>query len=144
MGKIIILISTTVIAINLLYTMLPGGSYEKHCKYIFGLILVLVFAGSIMKIDISSEVLNFDGNIPVNEDVKIIDIASQKTEALINDNIQNMLKSKRISVEEVGVKMEDNKILEVKVVASSIGEKDRIISLISSYCDINKENVVVE
>ena len=56
MSEIIILIATTVIAINLLYTMLPSGSYEKYCKYILGLVLLLVFAGTVKKFDISSEI----------------------------------------------------------------------------------------
>lgn len=144
MSKIIVLIATTVIALNLLYTMLPNGNYEKYCKYIFGLVLVLVFAGTVTKLDISSQVLDFDKNVPVFENTKIVETVRNQTEALICENIENMLKSKRIKINSVSVKLDDNVLLEVKLKPDDSSDTDEIITLVSSYCDINKENIVIE
>lgn len=144
MSKIIVLIATTVIALNLLYTMLPNGNYEKYCKYIFGLVLVLVFAGTVTKLDISSQVLDFDKNVPVFENTKIVETVQNQTEALICENIENMLKSKRIKINSVSVKLDNNLLLEVKLKPDDSRDTDEIISLVSSYCDINKENIVIE
>jgi len=142
--KIIILIATTVIAINLLYTMMPGGNYEKYCKYIFGLILILIFAGSFTKIDISSEVLNFNNDIPVYETRKITETVNKQTEALIAENISNMLKSHRIYIESISVCLQNDSISEVKVLYENNERTDEIISMISSYCDIDKELIMIE
>lgn len=144
MYKVIILIATTVIAINLLYTMLPGGNYEKYCKYIFGVVLVLIFAGTIAKFDISSQVLDFEDNVPVFENTKITETVQKNTEKLISENIVNMLKVNRLSVKNVEVILENNELINVKVSLSDEENKGKIISLISSYCDINIDAVVVE
>ena len=144
MSKIIVLIATTVIALNLLYTMLPSGSYEKYCKYIFGLILVLVFAGTVTKFDISSQVLDFRENTPVFENKKIIETVQNQTELLICENIENMLKSKRIRIKSVSVTLENNELLQVNIKPDDPDRRDEIISLVSAYCDINKENIVIE
>lgn len=144
MSEIIILIATTVIAINLLYTMLPSGSYEKYCKYILGLVLLLVFAGTVKKFDISSEILNFNENIPVYENTKIAETVQKQTEVLINENINNMLKANRIYVKNVNVLLNNDVLVKVKVSLSDMKDKEKTISLISSYCDINKEIIVIE
>lgn len=144
MSEIIILIATTVIAINLLYTMLPSGSYEKYCKYILGLVLLLVFAGTVKKFDISSEILNFNENIPVYENTKIAETVQKQTEVLINENINNMLKANRIYVKNVNVFLNNDVLVKVKVSLSDMKDKEKTISLISSYCDINKEIIVIE
>ncbi len=144
MSKIIILIATTVIAVNLIYTMLPGGGYEKYCKYIFGLVLVLVFAGSVREFDISSGVLDFNNNVPVFENSKITETVQKQTNEIVRQNIINMLKSNRKSVKNVEVTLENNEVTEVKVKLANEDNREEIISLISSYCDINKETVVLE
>ena len=144
MSKVIVLIATTVIAINLLYTMLPGGSCEKYCKYIFGLILVLIFAGTVVKFDISSRVLNFNNNVPVFETTKITEIVHRETEELISENIQSMLKSKRIIIKNINVTLSDGEIKEVKIEIRDNANKSEIVSIVSSYCDINEEKIVIE
>ena len=144
MSKIIILIATTVIAINLLYALLPEGNYEKYCKYIFGLILILIFAGTVVKFEISSEILDFNNNVPVFENTKIADVVSEQKEKLVRDNIINMLKSKRFFVKDLIVTIENNELKNVKVNLRDEKNVNEIISLISSYCDINKDVIVVE
>ena len=144
MYKIIILIATTVVAINLVYTMLPAGGYEKYCKYIFGLVLVLIFAGTVTKIDISSDILNFNNNIPVFDSTKIEETFKEETEQLIVNNILSMLKSNRIFADDITVLLENNEISEIKVYMSGEANKEEIISLISSYCDINKDAIMIE
>lgn len=144
MSKIIVLIATMVIAVNLLYAMLPGGSYEKYCKYILGLILILVFAGTITKLEISSDVLDFDNNVPVFESVKITENVQQQTEDLICSNIRNMLKSKNFNLKSISVILEEGILTEIRLSPSDKNNIDEIISLVSAYCDINKSIIMIE
>ena len=143
MSKIIILIATTVIAVNLISTILPSGGYEKYCKYIFGLVLVLIFASSVSEFDISSEILDVE-NIPVFENTKITETVQEQTEEIVNENIINMLKSNRISVKSVEANLEGSEVKEVKVKLLNESLKDEVISLVASYCDIKTDYVMIE
>lgn len=144
MSKIIILIATTVVAINLVYTILPSGNYEKYCKYIFGLILILIFAGTLLEFDISSNVLDFNNNVPVFENQKIVDTIHSSTELLICENIQNMLKVNKIKSENVSVVLEQDQLISVRVKLENKDDEKTASSLISSYCDIDENKIVIE
>ena len=55
-----------------------------------------------------------------------------------------MLKANRIYVKNVNVFLNNDVLVKVKVSLSDMKDKEKCISLISSYCDINKEIIVIE
>jgi len=87
---------------------------------------------------------NKNNDIPVYETRKITETVNKQTEALIAENISNMLKSHRIYIESISVCLQNDSISEVKVLYENNERTDEIISMISSYCDIDKELIMIE
>jgi len=144
MTKVILLIAGTVVAINLVYTLLPSGKYEKFSKHIFGLILILVFAGTIVKVDISSDILNFDEDVPVYNNKKISEVIGLQTARIIESKITEKLSSEGVTIKDVKVTLENNKISMVSIKKYNFDASEKIRDIVSSFCDIKKDNVVIE
>lgn len=143
MSKILLLIAGTVISVNLVYVLLPSGSFEKYCRYIFGLILILVFVGSITNVNISSQILDFNNQLPVYNN-NIEKTINNQTEKLIESRIKEHLVNNDIYIDDIYVVLENNDLKKVTVISKNKNDIEKVLNIISSYCDIEKGKIVVE
>lgn len=141
MYKIIILISGTVVIVNLIYALLPSGNYEKYSKHILGLILVLVFINSLVNVELSSEILNFDQQIPTFSQDKIRYTIEAQTATLLEDKIKQHLNDNDISVKDIKITLKDASIEQIFLISN--GNIEKICEIISDFCEISTEKIVI-
>lgn len=144
MSKALLLIAETVVVINIIYVLLPNGTFEKYSRHIFGLILMLVFAGTVTKVDISSDILYFDKNIPVYNQQKIIDVVEHQTKDIIEEKIVEQLTNEGISIKNVTVSLENDTLNGIEIVSGNNTNNEKIISLVAEYCGVNDNIIVVK
>ncbi|MBQ2897395.1 MAG: stage III sporulation protein AF [Clostridia bacterium] len=144
MSEILLLIAGTVVAINLVYVLLPNGSFEKYSRYTFGLILILVFIGTLTNAEISSQVLDFDSQMPVYNNDGIKETINNQTEKLIESKIKEQLTENNIVIDNLYVFLEENELEKVVVIPKNKNESEKICDIISSFCDIQKEIIIIE
>lgn len=139
MSTIFFNITGTVLVLNVLFTLIPNGKFQKYVQFVAGLIVILTVAGNFIHINFDHKLVYFDENAFSYDSKKL---ENSVRNDLIEESIRNKLEEEFQIKPEVVVVTDNNEIVEVSVFTDY--DKEKITEVLTRYCDINRSMIVIK
>lgn len=140
MREFFLTIIGTILVLNVMFLLLPHGKYEKYVKYVAGVIVLLTIATNLFSVKIDHDIINFDNESAYynNEDLNI-KVKEQISESTLKEKILN----------ETGIEVDidlslNNEKIDKITIENAKEKEDKIINIIMSECDINRDKIVIK